>query len=222
MRLIIVPSDTFVSIDGVGISGVAMTEMPSGIHAVQFYDDNTGEIEWEDGTHEPITDVVQFNEVISAYNLAVYRATPPSRNHVWDDDVNDWVEDIATTRRNKRMGVDALRDEKLAAGVPYTFPGDNTGTVQTRDLTDHRNIQANASAAQMYLLNSQPTAEMQFRDMEDVVHTLTATEMIQMCSYVMGYGQAIYSASWAHKEAIDALTTVEAVEAYDVTTGWPV
>ena len=128
---------------------------------------------------------------------------------------------LQAAKRNKHADVDAVRDDKIAAGVPYIFPGDVPGTVQTRDLTDHRNIQANASAAQMYIINSQPDAPMQFRDMEDVVHTLTATEMAQMCAYVMGYGQAIYSASWAHKTAIDALGTVEAVEAYDVTIGWP-
>lgn len=129
---------------------------------------------------------------------------------------------VQAAKQRKRVNVDTVRDEKLAAGVPYIFPGDVPGTVQTRDLTDHRNIQANGSAAQMYLLAGHPEAEMQFRDTEDVVHTLTAQQMAEMCSYVMGYGQAIYSASWAHKTAIDALETVEAVEAYDVTTGWPV
>ena len=132
------------------------------------------------------------------------------------------IQTIDELKELKINSVNSIRDGRIAAGVLYTFPGDVPGTVQTRDLTDHRNIQANASAAQMYLLNSQPAAEMQFRDMEDVVHTLTATEMVQMCSHVMGYGQAIYSASWAHKDAISELGTVEAVSAYDVTTGWPV
>jgi hypothetical protein len=129
---------------------------------------------------------------------------------------------LGDAKLDVRRQVDSIRDQKIADGVPYLFPGDTPGTVQTRDLTDHRNIQANASAAQMYLIDSQPTAEMQFRDQEDVVHTLTATEMVTMCAYVMGYGQAIYSASWVHKDAIDALETLEAVLAYDVTTGWPV
>ena len=115
--------------------------------------------------------------------------------------------------------VDALRDSHLAAGVAFDFP-DGTGTVQTRSLEDSRNIQANASAAQMYLMAGQPEAVMQFRDMENVVHSLTAQQMLDMCAYVMGHGQGLYATSWAHKDLLRLLTDPAAVLAYDVTGGW--
>jgi hypothetical protein len=37
MRVIIVPSDSFCSVDGVGFSGVNMTSVAPEIHAVQWY-----------------------------------------------------------------------------------------------------------------------------------------------------------------------------------------
>ena len=30
-----------------------------------------------------------------------------------------------------------------------------------------------------------------------------------------------YKASWEHKEALNSLTTIEAVEDYDIRKGWP-
>ena len=114
--------------------------------------------------------------------------------------------------------VDAKRDQLIAAGVPYEFNG-IPGTVQTRSLEDHRNIQANASAAQMYLMAGHPDAPMQFRDMENVVHSLTAQQMLDMCAYVMGHGQGLYATSWALKDAIRALDAA-AVLAYDTQEGW--
>ena len=134
----------------------------------------------------------------------------------------DNEEMLRDAKQRKHFNINTLRDAKIAAGVTYAFPDGITGTVQTRDLTDHRNIQANGSAAQMYIIAGQPQAEMQFRDMEDVMHMLTAQQMVEMCFYIMGHGQAIYSAGWAHKDAIDRLETIEAVQAYDETQGWPV
>lgn len=47
MRAIIIPSDTFCSVDGVGFNGVTMVSVAPEIHAVQWYGTN-GEIEIQD------------------------------------------------------------------------------------------------------------------------------------------------------------------------------
>lgn len=76
MRLIIIPTDKFVSIDAEGIHGVDMTWIPefigeSGIstqvHAVQWYDDH-GEIELESRDNNiVITELGVFAEAIPKY-----------------------------------------------------------------------------------------------------------------------------------------------------------
>ena len=47
MRAIIIPSDTFCAVDGVGFNGVTMVSVAPEIHAVQWYGTN-GEIEIQD------------------------------------------------------------------------------------------------------------------------------------------------------------------------------
>lgn len=112
---------------------------------------------------------------------------------------------LSTLIQRKLTQVDQHRDYLLAQGVPYQFP-DGPGTIQTRDATDHRNILANANAAQLYLISGHPDAPMQFRDQENTVHNLTAQQLVEMCAYVMAYGQEIYSTSWQIKDEIKLLT----------------
>jgi len=126
-----------------------------------------------------------------------------------------WIE---IAREQKKEAVNALREEKITLGVPYTFPDGQSGTIQTRDEIDIRNIQTNVLNA-MALTGQAVT--LQFRDEADTTHEMTAEQMIAMGIAVGQRGSNIYIVSWAHKDAIDALTTAEEIEAYDFTTGWP-
>ena len=128
---------------------------------------------------------------------------------------NNWIEDIELIRSNKKQEVDNKRDEILSSGISYNFP-DGVGIIQTRDQKDERNIQANTSAAQAYIMLNQPQTEMKFRDMEDVIHTMTATQMLEMCLYVKSYGQSIYEKSWQIKDEIKNIQDVEVLKNYIV------
>jgi hypothetical protein len=129
---------------------------------------------------------------------------------------------LAEAKDAKLAAIDALRDAKNAEGVPYTFPDGQAGTIQTRDIIDARNIQANAAAATVLAQQGVTDPVMMFRDQEDRIHYLTPQQMLDMGLAVMARGQAIYATSWTHKDAVAALTTVAEVEAYDITQGWPV
>lgn len=61
MRLIIVPIDGAVSIDGVGLGGLDLSFMDASVHAVQWYETH-GEIEIKD----PVTGRMVENRVITA------------------------------------------------------------------------------------------------------------------------------------------------------------
>ncbi|MCA3245565.1 MAG: DUF4376 domain-containing protein [Azospirillum sp.] len=50
---------------------------------------------------------------------------------------------------------------------------------------------------------------------------LNATQLLDAAQAVRAHVQACFSNERAHAEAIEALATTEAVQAYDVTTGWP-
>ena len=61
MRLIIVPVDGAVSVDGKGFGGLDLSFMEASVHAVQWYETH-GEIERKD----PITGRMVANEVITS------------------------------------------------------------------------------------------------------------------------------------------------------------
>lgn len=120
----------------------------------------------------------------------------------------------------KHTAINAIRDEKLAAGFPYVFT-DTAGTIQTRDLRDYINILGNVVAGM--LLNGQAVV-MPFRDAEDSNHSLTPSETITMGLSALNSYTEIYKTAWAHKDALKVLAeggaTIQQIIDYDITTGW--
>lgn len=75
MRVTIIPSDGFVSIDGYGFSGLNLSGIDASVHAVQWYD-TYGEIEVKNPVtgkivaNTEITSLEQFQVAIDAWNTA--------------------------------------------------------------------------------------------------------------------------------------------------------
>jgi hypothetical protein len=75
MRLIIIPSDKFISIDGQGLLDIEqdLSWIPSDVHAVQWYD-TWGEIEYNDGSpNERIEELGIFEQAIQNYFADIQR-----------------------------------------------------------------------------------------------------------------------------------------------------
>ena len=74
----------------------------------------------------------------------------------------------------------------------------------------------------MSVLNGGVLPPMEWRDYNNTNHAVTATYMGNMAATLMTFTSGVYTASWQHKTAIDALTTITAVNAYDYqSTLWP-
>lgn len=75
MRVIIIPSDKFVSINNCGFGNLDLSSIDSSIHAVQWYD-TYGEIEVKDTAtgrmvaNIEITSLEQFQIAIDAWDIA--------------------------------------------------------------------------------------------------------------------------------------------------------
>jgi hypothetical protein len=102
--------------------------------------------------------------------------------------------------------VNNMRKTKEAAGLAYVFP-DSSGTIQTED-QDIRNVLAVTTAA--LVLKSQGVVDpvIQFRDKENVTHSLTPDEAIYMGMAVQSFISDTYSYAWDKKAEIDAATTL--------------
>ena len=132
---------------------------------------------------------------------------------------SNWIPDTDKIVPAKLAEVNAVREAKIAQGIPYQFP-DSAGTIQTRDLTDARNIQINIVTALILQGAGETKPVMVFRDMEDVQHAMTPAQMLQMGLYVAQYGQAIYTASWQLKAAAAGMTA-EQLKDFDIEGNWP-
>ena len=74
MRVTIIPSDGFVSVDGEGYSEIDLSFMDADIHALQWYG-NEGEIERKDArgrvvANEEITGITPYQPAINAWQIA--------------------------------------------------------------------------------------------------------------------------------------------------------
>jgi hypothetical protein len=68
MRITIIPSDGFISVDGEGFSGLDLSFIDKNIHAIQWYN-TEGEVEMKDNTGRIITN--QKITSLSTYQKAL-------------------------------------------------------------------------------------------------------------------------------------------------------
>ena len=132
----------------------------------------------------------------------------------------EWVSPILTLEELKtkiKSQIDQVRYSKIySANIPYTFPSGPDG-IQMRDETDRQNIQDMVIDA----MNKAPESTMYFMPVSNSLQTMTAQDVIDMGLNLKFRGDAIMGHSWTLKGQIDASETVEAVNAIDITTGWP-
>jgi hypothetical protein len=106
--------------------------------------------------------------------------------------------------------------------MPYSFPDGTTGTVQLRP-RDQSNINGLVTGAQVQLAAG-AADPMPFRDRENVTHSLTPQQVVAMGAQALAFVSAMYTAAWAHKDAVSAAERAGdrvAVEGYDYSGGWP-
>ena len=112
--------------------------------------------------------------------------------------------------------INTLRDQKRHAGSFSTGLGWNA---DLRNGTDETNISGKALQAAVQLIGSDASA-ITSKGADNVERDLTPAQMIAVGQAMGAAITAVYTQSWVHKAAVDALTTPAAVEAYDITAGW--
>lgn len=136
----------------------------------------------------------------------------PSADHEWRWDTKEWAASLAHVRERRLKELKDQRD----ARVNGTFTWD--GSVFDADpISQTRILGAAVSAAgapQRFPVN--------WRTNNNAWRALSAADTSAVWDALQTHIQANFSA-FATKEAqINALTTVEDLQTYDVTTGWPV
>lgn len=99
----------------------------------------------------------------------------------------------------RKADINSARAEKLTAGITYTFPDGKTGTIQTRNESDNKNLLGLYTRAS----NALNTARIfVLRDAENSNHTMTPEEVIKMGNYIFDIQEAINIEVWSKKDKI--------------------
>jgi len=137
----------------------------------------------------------------------VFGETVPAENTKWDG--TQWVEDIDRIKAYKIADLASYRYDRETAGI----------TVNGARIKTDRESQAMITGAKSYSdLNE--TVAIDWKGDGGWV-TINRTVILAIAQAVAAHVQACFSRERVHAEAINALTTVSEIEAYDFTTGWP-
>lgn len=101
--------------------------------------------------------------------------------------------------------VNAERERRLIAGVTVNVSGYGNIPLQGRD-QDQINLLALKDTARDLAAAGVTTAVIPFRDADNVTHTLTPAQMIELANEGKTAASAIYQASWAIKARNDLAT----------------
>ncbi|NJO62541.1 MAG: DUF4376 domain-containing protein [Richelia sp. RM2_1_2] len=119
---------------------------------------------------------------------------------------------LSDVKNNKKSEVNSYRDQILNSGV--TFNDTLFDSTQ-----DSRQNLAGYSAA---IASGVPLPDnFTWRDASNVNQSMTESDLLSFSSTMITFVNNVYSSSWTHKNAIDALATIEEVDNYDYTGGWP-
>ena len=95
--------------------------------------------------------------------------------------------------------IDAERDRRLRAGQIITVTGYGDVAIQGRqqDMVTYANLAMRAAQR----VQAGDTTPMQFRDRDDVIHSLTPAEMVELMNKAGEAATQIYAASWVLKDS---------------------
>ncbi|WP_049749875.1 DUF4376 domain-containing protein [Syntrophus aciditrophicus] len=126
----------------------------------------------------------------------------------------------ANAIQNPPLTLDQAKANKLTDLANYRYEKECGGTtVSGMEIKTDRESQAKISGA-VALAIQIPTMTFNWKSKKGFV-ALDKTQITAIGQAVGVFVQACYTNEMAHAKAIEALTTVAAIEAYDITTGWP-
>jgi hypothetical protein len=105
---------------------------------------------------------------------------------------------IAEANAPTNQSVNAERDRRLLEGRGFT-PTGHDSSVKINSL-DEPNLNGLATLAVVQSGAGNGSATVNWRDNDDVLHTLTFDQVIELYGLAAAYKQAIYAASWAIKD----------------------
>lgn len=125
-----------------------------------------------------------------------------------------------STKEQKKQQIESKRDTILKAGFHFTHEEKDL-SLQTRDDEDRINWLGVLNASSAMIMAGAGDSPTKIRTAENEIITLTYSQAQLLMLQTLNYQSSVYESAWHHKDALDLLTTLEEVTAYDVESGWP-
>jgi len=143
----------------------------------------------------------------------------PGNRHY--QEVQDWIAvpnvadaefSVAERQTARKAEVNSLRNDKLSDGfihVSHTYSADTESRASLAAYV------ANVNAGKGL------PASFTWRSVANVDVAFSTTSILDLHDSMTDFLDAAFNNAWTHKTGIDAEVTVSAVDAYDISTGWP-
>ncbi len=163
---------------------------------------------------EPVlTSTQRRGELLETPTVDLVAGTATWTYAVQDLNPTELVSKSEELRAAKSAAVDGVLAVKIGSGYLHT-----DGHTYQIDPTS----QATMMAVRSMIVDALPGAhDGTWRDITNVNRPMSEAEVIALFQGAAAYVSSLLRAGHAHKDAIGALTTISAIEAYDETTGWP-
>lgn len=166
-------------------------------------EDHRGETAYSTADESITLTITELGPIPDGYTLL-----EPCDYPTWNG--SEWVSDFSQALAAKIESLAAYRYEKETAGITV-----NGSTIRT-----DRESQSLIAGAKLYSdLNESILIDWKA---ENGWVQIDRNAIVAISQAVAAHVQACFSNEKVHSSAINALTTVEEIEAYDITTGWPV
>ena len=149
---------------------------------------------------------VDFSEDYIENGAIVRRPPRPSPHHEWDWPTKSWTPNLDAARESQRQAWNAWRDRELVAGFPHN------GHVFHSDDRFMAELQFILKGYERGHL----TGTSAIRTRDNGVLQMTHAEIESLLLLIGLHRQVIYAQSWARKDALAGLTTLE-----DIMAGGP-
>lgn len=128
---------------------------------------------------------------------------------------------LEEAKRTASNAVNALRDEKIAAGYTHNFGGTaGIRTLDQRSEADAINWLGLKAIADMMVANDQGGELLSIRDAGNATFSASAATVAGAIASMGIWRSGVLAHSWSLKDQIAASAEVAAVEAIDIQAGW--
>lgn len=136
---------------------------------------------------------------------------------------NDRLQPIEEAQRTSLSAADAEYRARIAAGFPAPMLGDGSETLQVRDAEDKANWLSvmTIAGAEVANGNGDRLYDHPISTTANLAYTLTNSEALLLMRGLFRWASEMRQAHADHKQAIRAARTRQAVDAVDLSAGWP-